>query len=422
VAKTVGQRLAPVLLVLASTLLTLLVLEVAARLLRRGQGGGKEAVEILHYTEYDPILGWSKIPGARVVYRRREYTVEVAINSHGLRDPERGYETPAGTARILALGDSFVEGYSVSLPETATQVLESSLVRAGCPAEVINGGTAGYSTDQELLFYETEGHRYKPRVVVLFFHYNDVVYNDRQDYFGAPKPVFQMGEGRLCIHRLPVRRPAPRSASASPMEPPDASRSELLEWLRERLWFGAPAAYDFLARRGLWLPMPKMETRLELRVYERRKVDLIEDAWAKTAAILGALEAEARSRGARLLIVYVPSRLEIDDRTWRLSRRLYGWSEADWDRGQVARQLEDIGARASIPVLDLTEPLRRASEGWGGEPYFTYDGHWTARGHRVAAGEVQRFLTDHHWLEAVADGVSCRMAPRRANDGHDAGR
>ena len=100
---------------------------------------------------------------------RREYTVEVAINSHGLRDPERGYETPAGTARILALGDSFVEGYSVSLPETATQVLESALGRAGCPAEVINGGTAGYSTDQELLFYETEGHRYKPRVVVLFF-------------------------------------------------------------------------------------------------------------------------------------------------------------------------------------------------------------------------------------------------------------
>jgi hypothetical protein len=399
VAKTFRQRLAPLLLALASTVLMLLVLEAAVRVLRRGEGGGKEAGEILHYTEYDPILGWSKTPGARVVYRRREYTVEVAINSHGLRDPERGYDGPPGTVRILALGDSFVEGYTVPLAQTATQVLESSLTGAGCAAEVINGGTAGYSNDQELLFYETEGHRYTPRIVVLFFHYNDVVYNDRQDYFGAPKPVFQMGEGPLCIHRLPVRRPTTGAAPVSPMEPPPPGRSELLEWLRERLWFGAPAAYDFLARRGLWLPMPKMETRLELRVYERRTVDVIEDAWAKTAAILAALQGEARSHGARLLIVHVPSRLEIDDRTWRLSRRLYGWSEAGWDRGQVARRLEDIGAQAGIPVLDLTEPLRRASKGWGGEPYFTYDGHWTFRGHRVAASEVQRFLTDHHWLE-----------------------
>jgi len=77
--------------------------------------------------------------------------------------------------------------------------------------------------------------------------------------------------------------------------------------------------------------MPRMETRLEMRVYERRRVDLIEDAWAKTAAILAALGEEARARGARLLIVHVPSRLEIDDRTWRLTRRLYGWSEDGWD-------------------------------------------------------------------------------------------
>jgi len=399
VAKTVAQRFAPLLLVLSSTLLTLLALEGAVRLLRRAEGRGKEAAEILHYTEYDPILGWSKIPGARVVYRRREYTVEVAINRHGLRDPERGYEAPAGTARILALGDSFVEGYSVSMPQTVTQVLESSLTGAGCRAEVVNGGTAGYSTDQELLFYETEGQRYRPSVVVLFFHYNDVVYNDRQDYFGAPKPVFQMGEGSLCVHRLPVREPATRATPASPADPPDGSASALLEWLRERLWYGSPAAYDLLARGGLWPPMPRMETRLEMRVYERRRVDLIEDAWAKTAAILAALGEEARARGARLLIVHVPSRLEIDDRTWHLTRRLYGWSEDGWDGGLVARRLADIGAQAGIPVLDLTASLRRASQAWGAAPYFTYDGHWTARGHRIAADEVLRFLSDHRWLD-----------------------
>jgi lysophospholipase L1-like esterase len=399
VAKTFRQRLAPLLLVLASTFLTLLVLEAAVRVMRRGEGGGKEAGEILHYTEYDPILGWSKTPGARVVYRRREYTVEVAINRHGLRDPERGYEAPPGTARVLVLGDSFIEGYTVPLAQTATQVLESSLTAAGCAAQVINGGTAGYSSDQELLFYQTEGHRYAPRVVVLFFYYNDVVYNDRQEFFGAPKPVFEMGAGRLCVHRLPVKEPSLPRTSEPPAEEEERSGSALVDWVRERLWYGAPEAHDLLARLGLWRAMPRVPTRLELRVYERRRVEEIEDAWAKTAAILAAADGEARSRGAHLLVVHVPSRLEIDDRTWRLSRRLYGWDEAGWDRGRVAQRLKEIGAQAGIPVLDLTAALRSANEEGGERPYFTYDGHWSPAGHRVAAEEVQRFLAGHGWLD-----------------------
>jgi hypothetical protein len=407
VAKTAGQRFAPLVLVLASTLLTLVVLEAAARVFHRAEGGGKEAAEIGRYHGYDPILGWSKTPGARVVYRRREYTVEVAINSHGLRDPERGYEAPPGTARIMALGDSFVEGYTVSLPQTVTQVLESSLDHAGCPAQVINGGTAGYSNDQELLFYETEGHRYAPKVVVLFFYYNDVVYNDRQDFFGAPKPVFEMGEGRLCVHRLPVKEPSRPPTSEPAAEEEERSASALVDWVRERLWYGAPEAHDLLARLGLWHPMPRVPTRLELRVYERRRVEEIEDAWAKTAAILAAADQEARSRGAHFLIVHVPSRLEIDDRTWRLTRRLYGWDEAGWDRGRVAQRLKEVGAQAGIPVLDLTGALRRANESEG-KPYFTYDGHWSPLGHRVAAWEVQRFLASRGWLEGCGS--------------HDAGR
>src|SRR5262249_39056059 len=154
----------------------------------------------------DPILGWAKRPGARTVYRRREYTVELAVNSKGLRDVDRGYDAPPGTLRLLALGDSFVEGYTVPLAQTVTQVLERRLDGEGCRAEVINGGTSGYSTDQELLFYRGEGVRYSPRIVLLFFHYNDVLYNDRQEYYGTPKPIFEMGGGVLRVHQIPVRR------------------------------------------------------------------------------------------------------------------------------------------------------------------------------------------------------------------------
>jgi hypothetical protein len=401
---TPTRRYAPVLLAIASTTLTVVVLEGAARIARRMQGQGKEGGEVAEYTVYDPVLGWRKRPGARVVYRRREYTVEVAINRHGLRDPERGYAPPPDTLRLLVLGDSFVEGYTVPLPETVTQVLESSLTRDGCPAEVINGGTSGYSTDQELLFYRGEGHLYGPRIVLLFFHYNDIVYNDRQDYFGTPKPVFEMGGGNLRVHRIPVRERPPQAAPTAAVAEPESS-SALVEWIRDRMWHGAPKAYNFVARLGLWPPMPQVPTRLELRVYETRHVPEIEDAWAKTGALLAAAARDVAASGGRFLVVYAPSRLEVDDGSWRLSRQLYDWDEAGWDRRRVAQRLSEVGRENGFTVLDLTEPLRRANEGWGSPPYLTYDAHWTTRGHQVAAEEVQRYLRENGWL------ASCPLRP-----------
>src|SRR5689334_13060497 len=127
-SRTFLARLA---LLALGTALGALALEGAARLLLRPRGGGKEAQEGRFYTPAHPLLGWSKVPGARVTYRRGEYTVELQVNSLGLRDPERGYEPPPGTWRALALGDSFLEGYTVPLAETVTQVLERGLQQSG---------------------------------------------------------------------------------------------------------------------------------------------------------------------------------------------------------------------------------------------------------------------------------------------------
>jgi hypothetical protein len=393
------ERLFTALLALGSIAFTLLALELAARVLRARRGGGKEAQEARLYNEYDPLLGWRKKAGARVTYRRREYTVDVAVNSHGLRDPERGYEAPPGTLSVLALGDSFLEGYTVPLERTVTQVLERELGAAGCPARVVNGGTQAYSTDQEYLFYRSEGVKYAPQVVAVFFYYNDVVYNDRQEYFQTPKPIFEMGGGTLRLHRYPVKPwTAEQAASDAPAVEQPEGGSAALEWLRDRLWYGAPRAYNALARLRLWPPMKKVPIRLELRVYERRQEPLIEDAWAKTQAILRALAAEVRGQGAHLLLVGVPGRFEVDDRSWNLTRALYGVDEATWDRGRVMARLRDITAQEQVPFLDLTAPLRASKE----PAYFTYDGHWTASGHQTAARAVLEALRGQGWLDRCA--------------------
>src|SRR5262245_34654012 len=150
--------LANLALAAASAGLVLLGLEGLLRVVRARQGSGKEEATLDRYSEHDPVLGWKKRPGARATYNRREYRTQVAINGLGLRDRERTYAAPSGTFRILALGDSFLEGYSVPLEDTVTQALEGQLARPDCPVEVVNGGTSAWSTDQEYLFYREEGH------------------------------------------------------------------------------------------------------------------------------------------------------------------------------------------------------------------------------------------------------------------------
>jgi hypothetical protein len=397
------KRLALNLALAAATLAVLLAaLEGAARWARAARGGGREDNPLPLYTEHDPLLGWRKKPGARATYRRREYTVEVVVNAEGLRDRERAEAPSPGTLRILALGDSFVEGYSVPLPATLTQVLEADLDRPGCPVEALNGGTSGYSTDQEYLFYREVGERFAPQVVALFFYYNDVLFNDRDNYFGRPKPRLEPEGEELGAGNAPIPEPTPRPATA-PRPPPDVPRSALFEWVRERLLRGAPGAYDALARVGLWPRLGGDPVGEEMRVYKKGPTPRMDGAWARTGLILEALRRETERRGARLVVVYVPNRFEVRDRDWELTQRAYGMDDGAWDRSLVAQKLSSLGERAGIPVLDLTPALRGAERGVLGGPYYTFDPHWNALGHRVAARELERFLREKGWVNACGE-------------------
>jgi len=403
------SRLRNLLLAIATTAFTLLVMEGVARLvLAWSASRAVVGTDFSQYSEYDPQLGWRKRPGARVRFQRAEYAVDVAINHLGLRDPERGYEAPPGTHRILALGDSFLEGYTVELEDSASQVLERRLSDGGCAVEVINGGTTGYSTDQSYLFFQTEGLRYSPEVVLLFFYYNDVLYNDLQFYSGGVrKPIFVLRDGSLQVYKQSVPRPSPRPApvavEAVEESAEEGPRSVLLEWVKERLWFGAPRIYNSLGRMGLWEPDRPIGARLELRVYERRRIPEIEGGWEKTGLVLDALSREVQEAGARFLLVYVPNRMEVNERAWQLSQARYGMDEATWDRGLVLERLQGIAAAAEFPILDLTPALREADGGLLGGPYYVQDGHWNPAGHRVAAETVRSYLEQSGWLSFCAN-------------------
>lgn len=348
--------------------------------------------------EHDPELGWRKVPGAQARFSMREYDVEVRVNSHGMRDVERSYERPVGTRRILAVGDSFVEGLGVAGEEVFTRVLERSLAARGMPVEVLNGGTSGYGTDQELLFYRSQGRRYRPDVVALLvFPGNDL--DENGGTAGGRKPRFALEEGGLRLENVPVPPPARRAPAPvevrgdAPLSP-----SALVDWVGRRLLRGSPRAYDLGVRLRLWPRQALVMRRQDTKIYlcDRRNPE-VESAWQVTEALLRAFAGEVAADGARLVLVHVPNRIEVDPRAWEASVGRFAWEPGRLCPGVLSARLHEVAGRVGVEVLDLSEPLRQAQGRWA-SAYYAEDTHWNARGHAVAARELERFLLDRGWL------------------------
>lgn len=364
----------------------------------RGKGFGGAA-----HLRFHPLLGWDKLPGAVDEYDRDDFHVVLRTNSHGLRDVERGYSA-GGAFRVLALGDSFVEGYTVELEQAVTRQLEARLSRPGCPVEVVNGATSGWGTDQQWLFFREEGWRYEPRLVLLFFFYNDLDSNLRSNYFGAPKPLVAPGPQGLQPVNTPLRPRQPRP----PAEPepaaasPTGSRSALWTWLRTRVLRGAPRAYQRLAGWGWWPAVRPREASPIDRAFFAPPGPRVRAAWARTEAILAALRDDVAASGGRLAVIYVPSKIEVRERDWELTSAAYRVEGARWKRDAVRVWLGKAAARAGLPLLDLTPSLRVAESGWRGSTYLAHDSHWTRRGHEVAAQASADWLRQQGWLPACS--------------------
>jgi GDSL-like Lipase/Acylhydrolase family len=99
--------------------------------------------------------------------------VDLATNSHGLRDYEYRYERTPDTPRIVMLGDSFTEGWGVAFADTFSKQVERLFAQGGINAEVINTGVGNWNTVDEVEYFLTEGYKYRPDVVVLNFFVND---------------------------------------------------------------------------------------------------------------------------------------------------------------------------------------------------------------------------------------------------------
>ena len=96
---------------------------------------------------------------------------------------------------IREYGQTVLSGELAALDRTLddlfVDLVERTLRADGRDVEVLNGGTEGYSTDQELVWLRSQGLALQPDVVVLCFYQNDVYWCGQGSYAGLPKPRFR---------------------------------------------------------------------------------------------------------------------------------------------------------------------------------------------------------------------------------------
>jgi hypothetical protein len=161
-------------LVLASCVLTLGVLEAGLRLVPAWTQSTRDPRFAFNPYRPDGALGFTLRPGVRVRHVDRDFAVTVSVNALGGRGPERSPAKPAGTGRILLLGDSFAFGWGVEQDDSFGAVLERRLAERVGPVEVVSAAVPGYSTDQHYIFLRARGLALRPDLVLVATSENDL--------------------------------------------------------------------------------------------------------------------------------------------------------------------------------------------------------------------------------------------------------
>lgn len=289
----------------------------------------------------DRELGWVLRPGAGgfdpIGYR-------VAINGLGIRGPATTLEKPAGTRRVLTIGDSYTYGIGVEEEETFSRRLEAMLRARVGKVEVVNGGTPSFNAYQIATWLETRGMGFAPEVVVYAAYFNDPSPPHGAAGVAALLESTEEGVGydRFC------------------------ERSYLLSFVR-------------CAYRMLWY-YPKKTLRPENRSKQARR------EWIATHGqimLLGEVDLtgyfaqiermrrRAEAGGARFLMALIPDLAQLSEPGLQaFNRKVAAWCET-----------------AGIPFLDAT-PLYEAA----GDPEALYllprDFHTSAKAHAILASAL----------------------------------
>lgn len=338
--------------------------------------------------QFDPQLGWVKTPNLKVHRSTREYDVTFEMNALGLRgDPMDSPGKPAGTLRVLMLGDSFVQGYTVSRDDLFVDILARWWKSEGRAVDVINAGTEGYSTDQEALWLAGPGRAFQPDVVLLFPYENDLFWDRETSYDRYQKPrINPDGKPELRV----LADPGPKSA-----------------W--ERTALGNLWVLLSTPRRT-WKTDDGHTLAMEDAAFFHDPPEFMHEALLRTSGALKNIRETCAGMQARLLVVPIPHKASIEPEAQKALARSLGADPALWSADQPTETFLTLCRELSLETIDVRKQLQ-------GQLYFERDWHFNPAGNYAFAALLHDELDRRGVFPATCAAKTSVPAPQPTSGG-----
>ena len=353
------RALARFALVLFGVVAGLALMETALRVL--GVGAAQHDLRGLHEIRPDRPWLYGMRPNIEMLTPEG---VRYTVNADGFRDRAYARPKPAGTFRIVVLGQSVAFGYGVPLDDTFPKLLEARLatLAPGVRIEILNLSVIGYNPYTEAALFTDVGVGYEPDLVLVQFGFNDL--NDPTLHFDSATRL-RLGAIPDAAFPNPQRYPRPPRPSLATRVCSALRVCTLLVSLR----FPVPDT-------GLVRASGQVHT----------DVSEVELAWLR--ARYGEIATAASAVGARFALVVFPYadqlRRNVSDR--------------------VQERLGELGHETGWPVIDLLPVIREAAR--SGTSLFIDPFHLSAAGNRIVADDLAVELRCRGLLPLAA-GAGC---------------
>ena len=299
------------------------------------------------------------------------------INEYGFRDRSYPLAKPAGSYRVLGLGDSFVYG-AVSVQDNFLRVAERIL---DDDTDILLMGVPGWSTENELGVLEDFGLGLEPDLVVVnFFVGNDVT--------GIPvRGRVIRGNVYPTTSPLPVRNLLRKSQLFVMFE------SLMLRGMMKQLKDDDSPAHTGGAESGQVSELYLKIVPHSLPVFSREPDQRTAALWAEAEGYLKKIDAICRAAGVPWMLVVIPDEMQVDPVARSQVLDGLGLAAAGYDFDAPQRRLDDWAQKNNVPMLDLL-PVMRAEHDPAARLYVPNDTHWNERGNLIAGQAVAEAISN----------------------------
>lgn len=300
-------------------------------------------------------------------------------------------EKGEGVKRIAVLGDSFVQALQVDYDKNFTALLEEKLNTRDSTYtwEMLNFGTGGQGTSEQIIKYEYVVKGYDPDIVLLvLYEGND--YSDNENFHTSyPElvPSFEKGE-----YKIPVED------STHTEEITVSERSFLKKIL---LSFKTIDILHRAARQNEKISalLVKVGVFKDLSVVDRTLGDilpfLMKEGYGESvdfsiqSTLIKHLQSQVEADGARFMMILIPSHWQTSNHfRERISKSYEG---VDFElpskilNSQVSAPTHTLYTRFTVEINEEKAPI-----------YILSRGHLTSYGHEVVAEELYTFLMNQN--------------------------